>query len=156
MIYYHKGDLFKYVQDYPGYVLIPHVCNNIGGWGLGFVVALSKWCKTPERVYRSQKNYPLGHNIYARCDKHPKPIWVVNMVAQSGTVSLDNPRPLNYEALYKCMENIGLGIKSNDNPENYTIVAPKFGSHLAGGNWNIIEVMIEELWKDLEVHIYES
>lgn len=39
-------------------------CNDIGGWGKGFVTALSKKWKEPERAYRewykSGENFGLG------------------------------------------------------------------------------------------------
>ena len=36
----------------PGNKIITHCCNDIGGWGRGFVVALSKKWKEPEGSYR--------------------------------------------------------------------------------------------------------
>ena len=32
--------------------MIVHVCNDIGGWGAGFVVAISRRWKAPEEAYR--------------------------------------------------------------------------------------------------------
>ena len=34
------------------------------------------------------------------------------------------------------------------------ICCPKFGSGLAGGEWNVIENMILEIWKDIPVYVY--
>lgn len=31
-----------------GTIIITHICNDIGGWGKGFVLALSKRWKAPE------------------------------------------------------------------------------------------------------------
>ena len=36
-----------------GVKIIAHVCNDVGGWGKGFVVAVSKRWPDPEREYRS-------------------------------------------------------------------------------------------------------
>ena len=33
--------------------IIAHVCNDIGGWGKGFVLALSRRWPEPERAYRA-------------------------------------------------------------------------------------------------------
>ena len=49
MIHYCIGD-----ATYPngiGNMIIPHICNDIGGWGAGFVLAISKRWKLPEQKY---------------------------------------------------------------------------------------------------------
>lgn len=50
-IIYLKGDATKPIGD--GLKIITHVCNNRGGWGKGFVKALSKKWKQPELNYRN-------------------------------------------------------------------------------------------------------
>jgi len=44
--------------------IIAHVCNDIGGWGRGFVLALSKRWPEPEKNFRnwfaSGVNFELG------------------------------------------------------------------------------------------------
>ena len=35
-----------------GNKIIVHICNDIGGWGKGFVMAISKRWKQPEHQYR--------------------------------------------------------------------------------------------------------
>ncbi len=55
-ISYLKGDATVPVGR--GNRVICHVCNDIGGWGRGFVLALSKRWKEPETQYRAW--YKLG------------------------------------------------------------------------------------------------
>ena len=50
-INYVIGDATQPVGDGPK--IIVHVCNDIGGWGRGFVVALSKRWPEPEGRYRA-------------------------------------------------------------------------------------------------------
>lgn len=61
-INYIKGDATNPVGDEPK--IIVHVCNDIGGWGKGFVMALSNKWKEPETQYRnwfaSKENFELG------------------------------------------------------------------------------------------------
>src|SRR5690606_12743464 len=54
MIQYEKGDLFEKIKIHQKdkHICIPHVCNDIGAWGSGFVVALSKFSRAPEEKYR--------------------------------------------------------------------------------------------------------
>ena len=61
-IQYIKGDATQPTGN--GNKIIVHVCNDIGGWGKGFVMALSKRWKAPEQEYRnwyvSQDGFELG------------------------------------------------------------------------------------------------
>jgi O-acetyl-ADP-ribose deacetylase (regulator of RNase III) len=50
-IVYRKGDATAPVAD--GVRIICHVCNDVGGWGAGFVLALSKRWPSPEAEYRA-------------------------------------------------------------------------------------------------------
>ena len=47
---YVKGDATSPVGS--GTKIICHVCNDVGGWGRGFVVALSRRWSAPEARYR--------------------------------------------------------------------------------------------------------
>ena len=49
-IKYITGDATQPVGE--GNKIIVHVCNDVGGWGRGFVMALSKRWKEPEMKYR--------------------------------------------------------------------------------------------------------
>lgn len=49
----------------------------------------------------------------------------------------DGKRYLSYDALAACMQAI-------NNMLTEKVIMPKIGSHLAGGNWNIIEQIIQE------------
>ena len=60
-IIYIKGDATSPIS--PGNKIITHICNDIGGWGKGFVLALSKKWKVTEEAYRqwykSQEEFSL-------------------------------------------------------------------------------------------------
>ena len=63
-IIYLKGDAT--VPQAKGIKIIAHICNNLGGWGKGFVLAISKRCESPEKEYRrlhrnrSKNDFNLG------------------------------------------------------------------------------------------------
>ncbi len=61
-IQYVKGDATNPAG--PGSKIIVHICNDVGGWGKGFVVALSNRWPEPEKQYRewfkSKENFALG------------------------------------------------------------------------------------------------
>ncbi len=148
--------------------IIPHCCNDEGKWGKGFVLALSKKWDLPEKNYRAycageapyparQKYIPiLGKTCYAKVSKR---LVIANMIGQHGTVCADNPKPVKYKALANAMTEvvgyIGMIRKQVSNP--IVIHCPKFGSDLAGGDWNFILELIRECWLDagIDVVVYE-
>ena len=137
-------------------IIIPHVCNDKGGWGAGFVVALSKRWPEPEeryrREFRSGKNKYLGnvHFVHVEDSNYPVNIYVANMIAQEGTISRENKKPLKYRALANCMDEV----KYSALKINAEIHAPRFGSALAGGNWSFIEELIQEIWIENNINVY--
>ena len=156
MIYCVKGDLFNGVKNVVnGTVIIPHVCNNIGAWGAGFVVPLGKKYPKAKESYLKWYNTPdffLGNTQLILVDNG---VIVANMVAQDGITSGSTgdrsrvvDRPLRYDALVNCM----LQVKEtalrpfSDSDEKAVIHCPKFGSGLAGGEWAFIEKLIEDIW----------
>src|ERR1700729_4159545 len=85
-IAYLKGDAT--CPQAKGVKIICHICNDIGGWGKGFVLAISRRWEAPEQAYRAwynQRNkndFGLGSVQFIRVEPY---IWVANMVAQRGT-----------------------------------------------------------------------
>lgn len=155
-IKYVKGDATA--PQGKGNKVIAHISNNIGGWGAGFVLALSKKWKQPEAVYRTEaKKYidnneylPLGNVQFVQVEKD---IVVINMIAQSGTISRlkdKNLPPIRYEALERCLEKVNQYCVDH----NATLHAPRFGAGLAGGDWNKIEEIIESTMS-VPVTIYD-
>lgn len=71
-----------------GVKLIAHVCNDIGGWGKGFVLALSNRWPEPEAAYRrwhrerAGNDFALGATQFVKVDRY---MWVANMIGQRGT-----------------------------------------------------------------------
>ena len=142
MISYQKGDLF---QDIPTNtnVIIPHVVNEDGVWGAGFVLAISKKWKDPELEYRKASKKVLPDKIplgLIQMVKVEDNVHVCNMWAQTLRDTIPGEIPLKYYFLRKCLKKL--------NKEalrlNAEIRAPKFGAGLAGGDWELISKMIEE------------
>ena len=150
-------------------VYLPHVCNDIGGWGAGVVLAISRKWRGPEEVYKSfirrngQGEQNLGNVEFwdSRVNGWPEDTIVCNMVAQHDYQSDENPRPINYIALAKCMGKVEevLTIRKRvlGNARPIRIHCPKFGSDLAGGNWDFILNLIEDAWLNvgIDVVVYE-
>jgi len=63
-ITYLKGDATQ--PQTKGNKIIAHICNDLGGWGKGFVLAISNRWPEPEAEYRqwhrqrAKNNFSLG------------------------------------------------------------------------------------------------
>lgn len=133
-----------------GNKVIPHLCNDIGKWGKGFVLAVSKKWPEPEaeykRQYQAQGNkLTLGKVQFVAVLANPgESIWIANMIGQKNIKSLkegtpDECPPIRYPALYDCLDEVGKFAAAN----SASIHAPRFGAGLAGGDWRVIEACIQ-------------
>lgn len=149
-----------YSQNIGSTVIIPHVCNNINSFGAGFAAYLSNRCPiVKENFHMLGNKSKLGYVQYISIKKdqiHNHELIIANMIAQNKTISKDNPRPLNYEALLKCMMDVRNFSKAHRQKYNnkVEIHCPRFGSGLAGGNWEFIEDLIIDIWYDIPITIY--
>jgi len=147
-IKYIKGDATKPIGE--GLKVISHINNTIGGWGSGFVLAISARWSQPEKSYRALKEYNLGDVEFIQVEDD---VVVANMIAQAGTInrpSDENLPPIRYKALRNCLHKVNKYCIKH----NATLHAPRFGSGLAGGDWNIIEDIIKDVM-EVEVTIYD-
>lgn len=76
-------------------------------------------------------------------------VKVVNMIAQRGVRSRNNPKPIDYKALEQCLTKI-----SNYIPSNRRIICPKIGAGLAGGKWEMIENILTSTLPDYEIVVF--
>ena len=147
-INYVKGDATAPIGE--GNKIIAHICNDKGGWGAGFVMALSKKWKEPETLYRLKKFYRLGTVDYIDVDSQKK-IFVANMIAQHNTGRDENGDiPLRYSALVDCLRDL------DEMAEHLkaSIHMPKIGAGLSKGDWNTIQQIIREC-TTVPVYVYE-
>jgi O-acetyl-ADP-ribose deacetylase (regulator of RNase III) len=158
-IEYVEGDATR--PRYTGKKLIIHCCNDKGAWGAGFVLALSKRCINPETQYRLWRqgintdatgNFELGQVQFCKYHvfKGMDEMFVANMIGQHGTgIDKDGNPPIRYDAIRKCLRKVRRYARKH----NMTIHAPRFGSDLAGGKWEIIEKIIEEELTSWGIHV---
>lgn len=122
--------------------VIPHCCNDIGAWGAGFVLALSRKWKEPEQHYlaafSSKTNKPkLGDVQTVIVDRN---VVIANIIGQKGVLNKNNLKPVRYYAIRN-----GLNILTKALPRNCEFHMPRMGCGLAGGNWADIEEIIKEI-----------
>lgn len=138
-IIYLKGDAT--VPQAKGTKIIAHICNNLGGWGKGFVLAISKRWQSPEEEYRhwhrnrSKNDFYLGNIQVIQTEKY---IYVANMLGQQGMKTGSNGVPIRYQAVEHCLEKLVEEAKNL----NASVHMPRIGCGLAGGKWEKIEPLI--------------
>ena len=134
---YVEGDATAPIGEGPK--IIAHICNDVGGWGAGFVLAISSRWREPERAYRAwfdgrvTNDFELGAVSLAECEPD---VWVANIIGQRDLVDGPDGPPIRYEA--------ALGQLAG---EAYAMAAsvhmPRIGCGLAGGEWSAIEAIID-------------
>jgi O-acetyl-ADP-ribose deacetylase (regulator of RNase III) len=148
-----RGDATQPVG--PGRKILVHCCNDIGGWGAGFVLAISRRWPEPEAQYRalaykSRPRLPLGFVQFVPVSDE---IDVANLIGQCGCgPGPDGLPPIRYEAI-----RIGLQrIADEAVALGASVHMPKMGAGLAGGDWAVIErIVVETLCsKDIPVTVY--
>jgi O-acetyl-ADP-ribose deacetylase (regulator of RNase III) len=150
--------------------IIAHVCNTAGGWGRGFVVAISKRWREPEAAYRAwargvSSKGVIGSGAFVLGSVQfvtvaPK-LAVANMIAQKGygpqgndphRTSNETGQPLvQYEGLGVCL----MTVKHIADKLGASVHMPRIGCSLGGGSWSKVGPIIERVFNDRDVFVYD-
>jgi O-acetyl-ADP-ribose deacetylase (regulator of RNase III) len=148
-IQYLAGDATQPVGT--GNKIIAHVCNDVGKWGKGFVLAISERWRQPRDEFmllHSRRALMLG---MVQLVPVSKTIWVANMVAQRDIRARAGVPPIRYDALLECLKQLGF----EAHQRNASIHMPRIGCGLAGGKWEQVEPLIADTLPGTEVFVYD-
>ena len=174
-IQFVKGDATQPIAE--GTKIIAHICNDIGAWGLGFVLAISRRWKEPENEYRkwfenkegkqtdnvqfvrleildiqsNERSFKLGNVQFVKATDD---IWIANMIAQRDIkTDKDGHPPIRYSYVTKCLKRVAQFAKTH----NASVHMPRIGSGLAGGEWSEIEEIINNtlITHQIETTVYD-
>lgn len=139
-INYVRGDATAPSGDGP--MIIAHICNDVGGWGRGFVLALSQRWQEPEVAYRqwyrsrSSNDFDLGATQLVAVEPD---LWVANIIGQHDIRAIDDEPPVRYWAM-----EAGLAALADEaDAVGASVHMPRIGCGLAGGEWPTVEAIIE-------------
>ena len=147
-ITYIKGDATYPVGD--GKKLITHICNDIGAWGAGFVLAISMRWPEPEDRYHvwhksGDSSFTLGNVQIVPVEDD---ISVVNMIGQHGVGFYQGP-PIRYPAVRQCLKKVSRAALRS----KASVHMPRIGCGLAGGHWDKIKEIVYEELVDLGIDV---
>lgn len=151
MIKYVTGDLIHLAKN--GYFdMIGHGCNCFNTMNSGIAKQIrEEWpqlykkdCETKSGDKSKLGTY-TGSFIYR--EQNLTAFWVLNLYTQYA-YGRDKVY-VDYDAIRKCM------IKIRQNFLHYRVGLPKIGCGLAGGDWKIVEKIIEDELFDMDVTIVE-
>ena len=153
-IHYRKGDATA--PPAQGQKIIAHICNDIGGWGKGFVVAISRRWPAPEAAYRrwhrerANNDFGLGaiQLVEVARDLH-----IANMIGQRGIKTGSNGPPIRYDAVEQCLTRLASEARSL----GASVHMPRIGCGLAGGEWSRIEPLLDKtlIAADVDTWVYD-
>jgi O-acetyl-ADP-ribose deacetylase (regulator of RNase III) len=122
--------------------VIAHICNDSGGWGKGFVLAVSRRWPEPEAAYRRWHRERAGTDFglgATQVVQVAPDIWVANMIGQHGMrASRGSGPPIRYDAVRQCLHDLAGHAASL----KASVHMPRIGCGLAGGQWDRIEPLI--------------
>lgn len=123
-------------------VIVAHLCNRVGGWGSGFVLAVDQLSTAPRSAYRALgKNITLGFTQFIEIEPD---FFVANMIAQVGLdkSAVPNGVLVDYIHLRTCLETV---LKRAIALNCDVHVPAGMGSGLAGGDKATILGIINQL-----------
>ena len=140
-ISYVRGDATA--PSVKGVQMIAHVCNDLGGWGKGFVLAVSRRWPQPEAAYRAwhrdraSNDFGLGAVQFVQVEPY---VWVANMIGQHGIRTGSKGVPVRYEAIGTVLGHVADRAAELE----ASVHMPRIGCGLAGGKWSRAEPLISD------------
>jgi O-acetyl-ADP-ribose deacetylase (regulator of RNase III) len=144
MIVYKQGDILA-----SGELAIAHGCNCRGGFGSGFAKSVATQYPQVKQGYLHRHNtrgWKLGEVQLINVGDGSGRI-LANCATQDRYGRPDQGPYVSYPAIREVVREL---VKSF--PQGFAMV--KIGAGLAGGNWDIIEQIIEEESGSVEVRVY--
>ena len=149
IINYCKGDAtYPKAEDHK---FIVHCCNDLGLWGSGFVIAVSKRWPQPEQEYKKAiaQGASLGDIQIVKVEPD---ISVVNIIGQHNVKRNGEKKPIRYEALRKGFKSLHKHICDVGGSIH---MPDMIGCFRAGGDRTEIVKMINEEFKGIGVYVYK-
>lgn len=135
--------------------VIAHVCNNRGGYGAGFALAVAKrYPRAKTKYQQGIRNLRLGdvQLVNVTSGLMDDGLWVANMIAQDGYATDARPCALRYDDLAECLKAL-----ANFSTEPFSVHCPRMGAEIAGGDWAAVaHLLVKHLvMQGISVTVYD-
>lgn len=151
-LYYCIGDALNPIGEKNKKKFLLHICNDVGVWGKGFSKTISDKWKLPLIIFKKEYNfgkfYKLGDIQSVKVEKN---LNVINMIAKNGLIHRYEKKSLDYQALKTCLKEVSYRAKLTSTE----IHMPRIGCGKSGGDWNIVENILNETLQNLNVYLYD-
>lgn len=153
-IHYLTGDAT--LPNVPGPKILVHVCNDIGKWGKGFVLAISRRWPEPEatfkRCFKAGECSALGDVQFVQVAGD---LTVANLIGQHKIATPKTPGyvPVRYPAIEQGLATVA----ERAVLQGASVHMPRIGCGLAGGKWEMIEPLLQKtlLAQRVAVYVYD-
>lgn len=143
-----KGDVFASNAD-----IIAHGVNCKGAFGAGVAAIVARKYPKARHYYQDkfeEDGWRIGDVQFVKV--LGKQEYIANCTTQHNFGSNDSIPGfhVDYDAIRSCMEKVKEFAKNN----NFSVGMPKIGSGLAGGNWDMIKSILDEVFHDHDATVY--
>lgn len=125
--------------------ILAHICNDLGVWGKGFVLAVSRrWPHVAGRYrawLRELDALRIPRLGAVQSVRLAEDLWIANLVAQHVLRAPGGGPPIRYEALAQCLRTLADFARV----KGASVHMPRIGCGLAGGSWDRVEPLILDL-----------
>ena len=136
--------------------IIVHVCNDVGAWGRGFVLAISRRWTEPECLYRiwarggEAQPFELGKVQFVTVENG---LIVANLVGQQGLCRRGAEPPVRIDAIARGLRTVAV----HAHELGASVHMPRIGCGLAGGTWRVIGPVVarELVERGVDVTVYD-
>ncbi len=131
--------------------VIIHCCNCFNTMGAGIAKSIAE--KYPEAKAADQKTIKgdkgkLGNFSYAESNGK----LIINLYAQYNYGR--DKRYVNYEAMINALYKVKQFLETKEDHKNLKIGTYKMGCRLAGGNWEIVKPILDEVFRNYNLCVY--
>jgi len=153
VIHHCVGNVTELEPSHLAPIIIAHVVNDRGGWGAGFVMALSRKWAEPERAYRAWGSKMGGYRLGSIQVVPVAPnLYVANMVAQAGYASRQDPQPFRMVAAEECLKRLNTVAEALQ----ATVHLPRIGAGLGGADWGEVEALLHACLSEATVYTLKA
>lgn len=148
MIKYIKGDLLD-AFDSGDVKIIAHGCNCVGGFGSGIAGQIAERFPLARVRYKELHGSGGTELGFFQTNHIEGKGYIINCGTQRECLPRGQ-KHVDYDSVRKVMQLL-LSFSKN---LGITPAIPKIGCGLAGGEWDVVEKIVNDIFKDSEIFVY--